>query len=69
MYVKNVIPSPFVVSRKGRKICDETINNKTKIIRIQLIEFNNRLYWIKRINGIIKDFMEVTPNAKEIIVE
>lgn len=69
MYVKNVIPSPFVVSRKGRKICDETIHSKTRIIRIQLIELNNRLYWIKRINGIIKDFMEVTPNAKEIIVE
>lgn len=63
------MPNAFIISRKGKRIRNETIYTKSKIIKIQLIEFDGKLYWIKRVNGIMKDFMEVTPNAKKTIME
>ena len=64
-----MMPSAFIVSRKGRKLKEEIIYTKTKIIKIQLFEYGNKIYWMKRINGIIKDFMEVMFNAKETNME
>lgn len=64
-----MMPSAFIVCRKGNKIKNEIIYTKSKVIKIQLIELDGRIYWLKRINGIIKDFMEVIPNAKEITME
>ena len=51
----------FIISRKGKRVREEIIYNSTKIIKIQLIKFEDRLFWIKRVNGLIKDFVEVTP--------
>ena len=60
------ISKGFIIVRKGKKIRDEKIYNEGQFVRILLIEFNNKIYWIKKINGIVKDFLEVDPNAKEI---
>ena len=49
----------FVIERKGNKIEDEMIYNEGQFIRIKLIEFNNKIYWIKKINGKIEKFREV----------
>lgn len=49
----------FVIERKGNKIEDEMIYNEGQFIRIKLIEFNNKIYWIKKINGRIEKFKEV----------
>lgn len=64
-----MMPSAFIVCRKGNKIKNEVIYTKSKIVKIQLIELNGNIYWIKRVNGIIKDFTEVTSNAKETSLE
>lgn len=49
----------FVIERKGNEIEDEMIYNEGQFIRIKLIEFNNKIYWIKKINGKIEKFREV----------
>lgn len=49
----------FIVERKGNKIEDETIYNEGQFVRIKLIEYNNKIYWIKNINGIVEKCREV----------
>lgn len=55
--------NPFIICRKGKRIKDEMIYNEGQFVRIILLEFNNKIYWIKKINGVIVDFMEVKLNA------
>ncbi len=61
--MNNISNNYFIIEKKGNKIKDELIYNEGQFIRIKLIEFNNKIYWIKKVNGIIKDFMEVGINA------
>ena len=49
----------FVIERKGNIIEDEMIYNEGQFIRIKLIEYNNKIYWIKKINGKIEEFKEI----------
>lgn len=49
----------FIIERKGNKIEDEKIYNEGQFVRIKLIEYNNKIYWIKKINGIVKKCREV----------
>lgn len=64
MDINNV--NVFVVERKGNKIEDEMIYNEGQFIRIKLIEFNNKIYWIKKINGRIEKFMEVGKSGSSV---
>lgn len=57
--LNNDTENPFIVCRKGEKIKDEMIYNEGQFVRIILTKFNNKIYWIKKINGSIIDFMEV----------
>lgn len=49
----------FIICKKGERIKDEMIYNEGQFVRIILTKFNNKIYWIKKINGSIIDFMEV----------
>lgn len=49
----------FIICKKGERIKDEMIYNEGQFVRIILSKFNNKIYWIKKINGSIIDFMEV----------
>lgn len=49
----------FIIERKGNKIEDEKIYNEGQFVRIKLIEYNNKIYWIKKINGIVEKCREV----------
>jgi hypothetical protein len=59
----------FVIERKGNKIEDEIIYNEGQFIRIKLIEFNNKIYWIKKINGRIKKFKEVGESGSSVCMD
>ncbi len=59
----------FVIERKGNKIEDEMIYNEGQFIRIKLIEFNNKIYWIKKINGRIEKFREVGESGNSVSVD
>lgn len=59
----------FVIERKGNKIEDEMIYNEGQFIRIKLIEFNNKIYWIKKINGKIEKFMEVGESGSSVSMD
>ena len=39
----------LIIERKGNIIKDETIYNEGQFIRIKLIEYNGKIYWIKKI--------------------
>lgn len=59
----------FVIERKGNKIEDEMIYNEGQFIRIKLIEFNNKIYWIKKINGRIEKFREVGKSGSSVSMD
>ena len=59
----------FVIERKGNKIEDEMIYNEVQFIRIKLIEFNNKIYWIKKINGRIEKFREVGESGSSVSMD
>lgn len=59
----------FVIERKGNKIEDEMIYNEGQFIRIKLIEFNNKIYWIKKINGKIEKFREVGESGSSVSMD
>lgn len=59
----------FVVERKGNKIEDEIIYNEGQFIRIKLVEFNNKIYWIKKINGRIEKFRKVGESGSSVSVD
>ena len=67
MDINNV--NVFIIERKGNKIEDEMIYNEGQFIRIKLIEFNNKIYWIKKINGRIEKFREVGENATTVSMD
>lgn len=56
----------FIIERKGTYIEDESIYNEGQFVRIKLIKYNNKIYWIKKINGRITKFKEVCSIASEI---
>ena len=56
----------FVIERKGNIIEDEMIYNEGQFVRIKLIEYNKKIYWIKKINGKIENCREVGYIAPEI---
>ena len=49
----------LIIERKGNIIKDETIYNEGQFIRIKLIEYNGKIYWVKKINGKIEEFNEI----------
>ena len=49
----------LIIERKGNIIKDETIYNEGQFIRIKLIEYNGKIYWVKKINGKIEEFKEI----------
>ena len=49
----------LIIERKGNIIKDETIYNEGQFIRIKLIEYNKKIYWVKKINGKIEEFKEI----------
>lgn len=59
----------FVIERKGNKIEDEMIYNEGQFIRIKLIEFNNKIYWIKKINGRIEKFRKVGESGSSVSMD
>ena len=56
----------FIIERKGENIKDEKIYNEGQFVRIKLIKYKSKIYWIKKINGIIEDFQEVGENAATV---
>ena len=54
----------LIIERKGNIIKDETIYNEGQFIRIKLIEYNGKIYWVKKINGKIEEFKEIGYAAK-----
>ena len=59
----------FIICKMGNRIKDEMIYNEGQFVRIILTEFNNKIYWIKKINGIIVDFKEVGISAEKLSVD
>lgn len=59
----------FIIERKGEKIKDEKIYNEGQFVRIKLIKYKSKIYWIKKINGIIEDFQEVGENAATVCMD
>jgi hypothetical protein len=53
----------------GNRIRDEMIYNEGQFVRIILTEFNNKIYWIKKINGVITDFKEVGISAEKFSLD
>ena len=49
----------FIIERKGDCLEDEIIYNEGQFVRIKLIKYENKIYWIKKINGKIIKFREV----------
>lgn len=56
----------FIIERKGKYLEDETIYNEGQFVRIKLIEYEGKIYWIKKINGKVIKFREVCSIAAEI---
>ena len=59
----------FIICKMGNRIKDEMLYNEGQFVRIILTEFNNKIYWIKKINGIIVDFKEVGISAEKLSVD
>ena len=59
----------FIICKMGKRIKDEMIYNEGQFVRIILTEFNNKIYWIKKINGVITDFKEVGVSAKKFSLD
>jgi len=56
----------FIIERKGNTLEDESIYNEGQFVRIKLIEYENKIYWIKKINGRVINFKEVCSIGTEI---
>lgn len=56
----------FIIERKGNILEDESIYNEGQFVRIKLIKYENKIYWIKKINGKIIKFREVCSIAEKI---
>lgn len=56
----------FIIERKGNTLEDESIYNEGQFVRIKLIKYENKIYWIKKINGRVIKFREVCSIAEEI---
>lgn len=59
----------FIICKMGNRIKDEIIYNEGQFVRIILTEFNNKIYWIKKINGVITNFQEVGISAEKFSVD
>lgn len=59
----------FIICKMGNRIKDEIIYNEGQFVRIILTEFNNKIYWIKKINGVITDFQEVGISAEKFSLD